>query len=74
MDSQILTLSHWGGIALTVLYSDFAFPVLGTEDGLVEAALLDDRANDALPVRAVVGGVLTQLQSGLIGYETESKV
>lgn len=69
-----MTLSHWGGNALTVSYSDFALPVLGTEDGLVEAALLDDRANGALAVRAVVGRVLAQLQGGLIGYETKSNV
>lgn len=66
-------ISHLGGTGLTVSYSDFAFPVLGTEDGLIEAALLDDGANGALAVRAVVGRVLTQLQSSLIGYKNREQ-
>lgn len=61
-------ISCCGGITLTVTYSDFAFPVLSTEDGLVLAPLLNDSANGALAVLAVIGGVLTQVQSSLIGY------
>lgn len=60
-------------MVLTVPNSNFAFSVVGTKDWLVEASLLDHGADGALVVRAVIGGVLTQLQSSLIGYETEAK-
>lgn len=58
---------------LTVPNSNFAFSVVGTKDWLIEASLLDHCADGALVVRAVIGGVLTQLQSSLIGCETEAK-
>lgn len=58
---------------LTVPNSNFAFSIVGTKDWLIEASLLDHGADGALAVRAVIGGVLTQLQSSLIGYETEAK-
>lgn len=61
-------ISCCDGITLTVTYSDFAFPVLSTEDGLVLAPPLNDSANGALAVLAVIGGILTQVQSSLIGY------
>lgn len=58
---------------LTVPNSNFAFSIVGTKDWLIEASLLDHGTDGALAVWAVIGGVLTQLQGGLIGYETEAK-
>lgn len=53
---------------LTVLDGDFAISVLCTQNGLIGTPLLDDSANCALAVRAVVGRILTQLQSRLISF------
>lgn len=59
---------HCDGSKLTVLNGDFTFSVVRTQNGLIDAPLLDHRADCALAVRTVVGGVLTQLQSGLKGF------
>lgn len=50
-----------------VLNGDFTIPVLSTQYGFINASFLDDGADGTLAVSAVVGRILTQLQSGLIG-------
>lgn len=69
-----VTLCHHDGIQLTVLNGDFAFPVVSTQYGLIEAPLLDHGADCALAVWAVIGGVLTQLQGCLISYRNRWKL
>lgn len=56
------------GLKRTVLNGDLALSVLGAQDGLIHAPLLDDCADFALAVLAVIGRVLTKLQSCLIGF------
>lgn len=57
------------GLKRTVLNGDLALSVLGAQDGLIDAPLLDDRADCALAVRAVIGRVLTKLQGCLIAFK-----
>lgn len=60
-------------LGLTVLNGNFAYSVFYTQGGLINAPLLDHSADCSLSVRAVVGGVLTQLQRGLIGFRDRRK-
>lgn len=53
----------------TVLNGDLALSVLRAQGGLIDAPLLDDCADCALAVGAVVGRILTKLQSCLIGFK-----
>lgn len=60
-------------IKLTVLDGDFALSVVCSQGGLTDASLLDHGADCALAVRTVIGGVLTELQSGLESYSRHRK-
>lgn len=59
-----------------VLNGNFTFSVFCAQHGLINAPLLDHGADRALAVGAVIGGVLAQLQSGLIacGVELQHRV
>lgn len=53
----------------TVLNGDLALSVLRAQGGLIDAALLDDCADRALAIGAVVGRILAKLQGCLIGFK-----
>lgn len=61
-------MGYYDRIQLTVLNGNFALSILCTQHGLISAPLLDHCANRALAVWAVIGRVLSQLQSSLIGW------
>ena len=64
----IVVSFHYVGVTLTVLDGYLALPILRAQGGLIGSLLLDDCANGALAVWTVIGWVLAQLQSSLIGY------
>jgi len=64
---------HYNVIKLTVLNGNFACPVFYPQDWLINAPLLDHGADCSLAVRAVIGGVLTQLQRCLIDFRDRGK-
>lgn len=61
-------LFHYFGVTLTVLDGYLALPILRAQHVVIGAPHLVDGANSALAVWTVIGWVLAQLQSSLIGY------